>query len=263
VLCWSISHGRAFEHCAALFTPLWNGTQWASTIRPLVLVYTAIAFIVTIIFKASVDAQGGAYATGVLVLMSSASFAVTLAVRHQRSKRGLLLFGFITLVFFYTTIVNIIERPEGIRIAAFFIGGIILTSLISWVWRSTEIRADAIEMDETAQQFLSEVAARQQCVRLIANRRTTGDEQEYLLKEKEVREDNHIPQNDSVLFLEIQISDASDFRETIDVHAVQVGKYRILRSQSAAVPNAIAAILLHIRNQTGKITPRLLWLGRR
>ena len=49
--------------------------DWARVSRPLVLVFITIGFIVTIIFNADVDAQGGAYATGVLVLMSSAAVA--------------------------------------------------------------------------------------------------------------------------------------------------------------------------------------------
>jgi hypothetical protein len=224
---------------------------WARVARPLVLVYTAIAFIVTIIFRANVEAQGGAYATGVLVLMSSAAFAVTLSVHRQRAKRGTLVFGLITLVFIYTTIVNIIERPEGIRIASFFISAIIVTSLVSRVWRSTELRVERIEIDENARQFLAQES--QRTIRLIANRLNTGDEQEYFLKEKEVREDNHIPPTDPILFLEIKVSDASEFADVIRVKGVQVGNYRILRAESAAVPNAIAALLLYIRDQTGKI----------
>ncbi|WP_204368442.1 hypothetical protein [Neosynechococcus sphagnicola] len=95
--------------------------NWARKTRPLVLVYTAIAVVVTILFRANVDAQGGAYATGVLVLMSSAAFAVTLSVRAQgRSRRRTAISGLITLVFFYTTVINIVERPEGIKIAAVF-----------------------------------------------------------------------------------------------------------------------------------------------
>ncbi len=223
--------------------------DWARATRPLVLVFTAIAFIVTIVFKANVEAQGGAYATGVLVLMSSAAYAVTLSVHNSRNSSlgKTLLFGLITLVFIYTTVVNIIERPDGLKIAGLFIGAIVVTSLVSRVMRSTELRVENIEMDEVAREFIAQDI--QGTVRLIANRKQAGDEKEYSEKEREVRDDNHIPETDSVLFLEIQISDASQFVETIKVEGVRVGNYRILRAKGAAVPNTIAAILLDIRNQ--------------
>ncbi|OCQ94164.1 amino acid transporter [Nostoc sp. MBR 210] len=225
--------------------------SWALLTRPLVLVYISIAFVVTIIFQANVEAQGGAYATGVLVLISSAAFAVTLSAHRHNSTQGRIVFALITLVFIYTTIVNIIERPEGIKIAAFFIGTIIVTSLVSRVWRSTELRVEQIEVDENAREFIAEES--QGAIRIIANRLNEGNEQEYFLKEKEVREDNHIPPTDPIIFLEILISDASDFTDVIRVKGVKVGDYRILRAESAAVPNAIAALLLYIRDQTGKI----------
>lgn len=224
--------------------------NWARTTRPLVLVYTVIAFTVTILFRANVEAQGGAYATGVLVLMTSAAVAVTLSAHRRGTKRAKLTFGAITLVFIYTTIVNIVERPEGIRIAGFFIGAIVVTSLISRVWRSTELRVEQVELDEVAHELIT--TASQDSIRLIANRLNTGDEEEYRLKEQEVREDNHIPATDGVLFLEVQISDASEFANVVRVKGVTVGEYRVLRAESAAVPNAIAAILLYARDLTGK-----------
>jgi hypothetical protein len=222
--------------------------DWARATRPLVLVFTAIAFIVTIIFKANVEAQGGAYATGVLVLMSSAAFAVTLSVRRgsNSSIAKTSMFSLITLLFIYTTVVNVIERPDGLKIASLFIGSIVAVSLVSRVMRSTELRVENIVMDELAQSFIAQDV--KGTVRLIANRKQAGDEKEYFEKEREVRDDNHIPETDSVLFLEIQISDASQFVETIEVKGVQVGSYRILRAKGAAVPNTIAAILLDIRN---------------
>jgi hypothetical protein len=225
--------------------------DWARKLRPLVLVYTGIAFGITILFQANVDAQGGAYATGVLVLMSSAAFAVTLSAHHRRYRKATLTFGAITLVFLYTTITNIIERPDGVKIAAFFIGTIITTSLISRVWRSTEIRAEKIEMDPTACRYIVDESER--TLRLIAHRRNQGTVEEYWGKEKEVREDNHIPPTDPILFLEIEVSDASEFVETIRIEGIQIGEYRILRARSAAVPNAIAAILLYIRDHTEKL----------
>ena len=225
--------------------------DWTLATRPLVLVYTAIAFFVTILFQANVEAQGGAYATGVLVLMSSAALAVTLVARQHGSKRNMFIFGSITLVFIYTTIANIIERPEGIKIAATFIAAIIVTSLISRVWRSTELRAETIEMDEMAQQFIAEES--QRIIRIISHRPNRGSEYEYAEKEIKTREDNHIPSSDPIIFLEIKISDPSEFSGKIMIQGVQIGEHRILRSRGAAVPNTIAAILLHIRDQTHKL----------
>ncbi len=240
--------------------------DWTRAVRPLVLVFTAVAFAVTVLFKADVDAQGGAYATGVLVLMSSAAVAVTLSAWQKGEKKWKFLLLLIALVFVYTTVVNIIERPDGVKIASFFIGAIVVTSLISRVWRSTELRAGRVELDPKAQRFLEE-AAKQGEIRIVANRRQSGDEREYRLKERAQREDNHIPPSDRVLFLEVEVGDASEFEEVLQVRGVELGgtragsqikgaqpyTYRVLRVRSAAVPNALAAVLLHIRDVTGKL----------
>ena len=129
--------------------------EWARATRPLVLLFTAITFIVTILFDADVDAQGGAYATGVLVLMTSAAVAVTLCGARAAPPVARRI-GAITLVFVYTTVVNIVERPDGVKIASWFIVTIIVTSLVSRVLRSTELRVQAVEPDETARRFIHE-----------------------------------------------------------------------------------------------------------
>jgi hypothetical protein len=227
--------------------------SWTRATRPLVLLFTTIAFLVTIIFRASVDAQGGAYATGVLVLITSAAAAVTISAyqrRGSRAGRRWLVFAGITAVFIYTTVVNIIERPDGLKIALCFIAGIITTSLVSRVWRSTELRVERIQFDATAQRFIEE--ASRGTIRLIANQRQMGDLREYNLKERQTREDNHIPPDDPVLFLEVHVADASEFTDVLEVTGVTVGNHRVLRVESSAVPNAIAALLLYLRDTTGK-----------
>lgn len=97
--------------------------HWARAVRPMVIVFTLVAFLVTWIFDADVDAQGGAYATGVLVLICSAAIAVTIAARKASQRGWTIGFGVISAVFLYTTVVNVIERPDGVKIGACFIVG--------------------------------------------------------------------------------------------------------------------------------------------
>jgi hypothetical protein len=222
---------------------------WAKATRPLTLVFTLIAITVTFIFKADVDAQGGAYATGVLVLMTSAAIAVTLAIR----KRGQnwIPFLLIAIVFAYTTIQNIHERPEGIKIASFFILAIVAASLVSRVWRSTELRVERVELDDVAREFVRQAA--RGTVRIIANRLDTGDASEYQVKEDEKRTDNHIPPGEPILFFEVTPGDASEFSGILHVAGERVDGFKVLRSVSPAVPNAIAAFLLFLRDETGKL----------
>jgi hypothetical protein len=95
------------------------------------------------------------------------------------------------------------------------------------------------------------VAAR--TVRIIANRPDLGDVAEYDHKLREARDSHHLPPDERVLFVEVRPGDVSEFSGRLTVHGVEVGGHRVLRCVSAAVPNAIAALLLYCRDQTGKI----------
>lgn len=224
--------------------------EWARATRPLTLVLTTICFVVTIMFDADPIRQGGAYATGVLALMFSAAVAVAIAAwRNGGWQRWAFLA--IALVFGYTMALNLVEQPEGIKIASLFIVFIIGVSFMSRALRSTELRVDGVELNDLARQFIEE--AKNGTIRIIANRQDRGDVDEYRLKEKEERWNNHIPAHDPVLFFEVRPGDASDFSGLLKIRGVQVGNYKILRTKSPAVPNAIAAFLLYVRNQTGQI----------
>jgi len=224
--------------------------DWARATRPLVLIYTLICFAVTIAFDAGVSTQAGAYATGVLAVITSATVAVTLSCWRRRERRQFLIFGLIALIFVYTTINTVVEDPHGIRIAGLFILGIVVVSLISRVWRSTELRTAEVVFDDTALRFIQE-AGRRGPIRLIANHPDDRTDREYLLKEREEREASHIPPGDPVLFLEVSVRDASDFATAVQVRGEEIAGFKILRAESASVPNGIAAVLLAIRDETG------------
>ena len=225
--------------------------EWSRAIRPVVLVYTAVSIAITIAFGADVDAQAGAYATGILAMLVSAASAVTISSIRRRAIAAVAGFGALTAVLVYALIDNIRSKPDGLAISAMFIFGIVLISLISRVTRTTELRADRIEFDEPARRFIAESLEHDGRLSLIANRRQTGDPAEYAEKERAQRGMNPVPGSAHVLFLEIDVVDPAGFSETLHVRGVEVDGFRILRANSPAAPNAIAAILLALRDATG------------
>ncbi|MFI7542320.1 amino acid transporter [Actinoplanes sp. NPDC049599] len=228
--------------------------EWGRAVRPVVLVYTVISVLLTIAFGADVDAQAGAYATGILAMMVSGAFAVTVSTIRRRNRPAAVGFGVLTAVLTYALAENVIDKPDGLAISGLFIAGIVAVSLISRVSRTTELRADRIEFDENARRFITDSLAFDGEINLIAKRRrtgTAGDAGEYAAKEREQRGDNPVPGGADVIFLEIDVVDPSDFSDTLSVHGVEVEGHRVLRAEAPAAPNAIAAILLALRDSTG------------
>jgi hypothetical protein len=223
--------------------------EWARAVRPLVLVFTLVGFLITWLFNADVDAQGGAYATGVLVLMTSAAVAVTLSARRRQQRKRIVGFGVIAVVFIYTTVANIFERPEGIRIASFFILGIIVISLLSRVRRSFELHATHVHLDRQALEFMSDEVDGP--LRIIAHEPLRLSAGAYRQKLDSAIEVSQLPVDYRALFLEVVVDDSSDFETELRVHGVFRHGYRILEVHGPVVPNTIASVLLHIRDVTG------------
>ncbi|MEJ2853906.1 MULTISPECIES: amino acid transporter [unclassified Saccharothrix] len=224
--------------------------EWGRAVRPVVLVYTVISIGITIAFKADVNAQAGAYATGILAMMVSGSVAVTISAWRRRQRGAGVGFAVLTLVLLYALVENVLEKPDGIAISAAFILGIVVISLVSRVSRTTELRADRIEFDDNARRFVTDSLSHDNALNIIANKRQAGDRAEYAAKEAGQRGMNPVPDPADVLFLEVDVVDPSEFSDVLTVRGVEVDGYRVLRVQSPAVPNAIAAVLLALRDTT-------------
>lgn len=229
--------------------------HWARAVRPMVIVFTLIGFLVTWIFDADVNAQGGAYATGVLVLISSAAIAVTIAARKAGQRNWTIGFAVISAVFLYVTVVNVIERPDGVKIGACFIAGIILVSLLSRLARAFELRVTSVSLDDMAERFVRDMASRK--IRFIANEPDRRDKAEYRDKIEQMRQDNDLPGQEDFVFVEVTVLDPSEFETGLTVRGeVLHHRYRVLTLESSSVPNALAALLLHVRDSTGH-TPHI------
>ncbi|MGV9411760.1 amino acid transporter [Nocardia sp. NPDC003693] len=225
--------------------------EWARQIRPLTMVFAAIAFLITWYFDADVDSQGAAYATGVLVLITSAAVAVTLSAARAGERHKVAGFGVVSVIFVYTTIDNIIEKPEGVHLAVLFVLAIVLVSFTSRFRRAFELRAIEVRFDDEAGRLIDALAARGE-VRIVTHEIGRRTPREYAEKEADQRRESHLPPDEPILFLEVIVKDPSEFSTDLLVTAIAVDQYDILSVEAAAVPNSIAAILLAIHDRTGR-----------
>ncbi|HEY3438734.1 MAG TPA: amino acid transporter [Actinotalea sp.] len=225
--------------------------EWGRSVRPVVLVYTAISVALTVAFKADVNAQAGAYATGILAMMVSGAVAVTISAVRRRARGQVVGFTVLVLVLVYALVENVRQKPDGIAISAMFIAGIVLISLVSRASRTTELRADHIEFDDEARRLVTESLEWDGRLNVVANQRQSGEPDEYAEKEAGQRGLNPVPRAADVLFLEIDVVDPSDFADVLKVRGLRIGGHHVLRAESPAVPNALAAILLALRDGTG------------
>lgn len=222
---------------------------WTRATRPLVLVLLGVAILVTLAFGGSVEAQGGAYATGVLVLICSAALAVTVSAHRAGHRTAARVYGGITAVFAYTAGANIIERPDGIKVAACFIAGILVVSAVSRIARSTELRATAVHLDDAARGLVAGPA--DQPLLLIAHdpRDCTAERYRAKLSHAEAA---HGLCGAGAIFLEVSVPDSSEFEQELMVHGTHRHGYPVLEVSGPTVPNALAAVALSLRDASGR-----------
>jgi hypothetical protein len=230
--------------------------EWARAIRPLVLLFTAINLFVTWIFNASVSAQGAAYATGVLVLMTSACVATVISRWREREGRHWILrtpwyFCGVAAVFFYTTIAIVIEKPSGLQIASCFIIAIIVSSLVSRAWRSTELRFIGFRFHDEHSKLLWESMEDFLDYPVLVPHRPGG--RDLAKKEESIRREHRLGPELFILFLEAELGDPSDFYNQPVMEIKRAGSTFIIRvTGCSSIAHVIAAIGLELARH-GKV----------
>jgi hypothetical protein len=222
--------------------------EWARATRPLVLLLTVINLVVTLIFKASVEAQGAAYATGVLVLITSACVASVIDVWQRREgrwyKRLSWPFLFITLVFVYTTIANVYEKPDGIKIAGFFIVAILLTSFWSRWARSRELRFAGFKLPDAETRLMWDTIRHLELTVLVPHR---PGRRSLANKEAQIRREHRIPRDLMIVFIQVELADASDFvNEPVLRIEQEEGRYVMKITGAASIAHTLAAVALEM-----------------
>lgn len=222
--------------------------EWARAVRPLVFLFTAINLFVTWVFNADVIAQGGAYATGVLVLMSSACIATVIDKYRHSEKSGWRrvpwAFVAITALFLYTTAANMLERPDGIKIASCFIAAIVVSSFVSRVSRSTELRFRGFEYKDAETKFLWDSLKHLEFPVLVPHR---PGRRELDDKEESIRERHRLPPEVPIVFIEAELGDTSEFLlvPLMEIRQEE-GRFVIGITRCASIAHVIAAVALEL-----------------
>jgi hypothetical protein len=223
--------------------------EWASAVRPLVLLFTVISLLVTWIFKASVDAQGGAYATGVLVLITSAGVATVIDIWQRREgrwyRRVSWPFALITAVFIYTTVVNEIEKGfQGLLISLFFIATILVTSFWSRWARSRELRFAGFRIPDAETRLMWDTIRHLELTVLVPHR---PGRRSLANKEAQIRREHRIPRDLMIVFIQVELADASDFVNEPELRIEQEeGRYVMKITGAASIAHTLAAVALEM-----------------
>jgi hypothetical protein len=225
--------------------------NWVAYSRPLILLILGIDVIVTIIFKADVEAQGGAYATGVLALMFSAAVAASISL-HREGARGMSRYCTgVAVVFGYTLIENVRERPDGIIIASIFIATIVGFSAASRGWRSVELRVSGFKfVDSESAELWDAISGKK--VNLVPIRTDTPEARRA--KAEEIRK--HYRSEAPIAFVHVYLLDnRSEFFAPLKIQVLREDdSYVVNVWQATAIANTIAYL-------SELLDPEALFLG--
>ncbi len=221
--------------------------QWVALVRPLVIVLFVIDLVVTLVFRASVNHQAGAYATGVLVLIFSASIAACLSLWQEAREAGginrvlwkALYCGICAVVFAYTLAFNVKERPDGIIIASIFIVLLMVSSVASRYQRSTELRVQNCDFaDDQTRHIWQQL--RETHVNLVAI--STLDTAYRAALRKQISQ--HYKLKGPLTFVHVTLlDDRSDFFEQLHVKAApENGDFLVTVSGANVIANTVAYV---------------------
>lgn len=223
--------------------------EWATNFRALVILFTFINLVVTLVFRANVEAQGGAYATGVMMLISSASVATIVDQYRQRQgskfQRIAWPYVFIAAVFVYVTVTIVIEKPEGMAIASCFIVAVMISSLTSRLMRSTELRFVSFQFVNHETHFLWDSLRHLEFPVLVPHR--AGGARSLAEKEVQIRQMHHLDATVPIVFIEATVGDASDFYHSPEMEISNEGDRFIIRvTNCVSIAHVLASIALEL-----------------
>ena len=230
--------------------------NWSVKLGFLVWLFTGLKFAVTIYFGADVDAHRAAYLTGVLAVFGFAALAAAVDVWQKRKRLGWRkpfrvppVFLLALMVFAASMFWVVWERPVGAEIAASFIVLVVVVSILTRAWRSTELRFHGFEFADKVTEIEWARLKAADYPMLVHIRPGLTDLKE---KEIEVRTRHRIPGTMPIMFVQAELADPSDFHHKPKVRiARENGRVVIHITRCTSLPHALAAAALELASEGG------------
>ncbi len=225
--------------------------NWSVRLGLMAYLFIAVKFAVVVYYGADLEAQRAAYLTAVLAVFAFAAVIAAVDVwqrRKQRSWHRLLrmpvVFLLAGLVFAVSGLSIAIDRPAALVMTGAFIVVVLGVSIVTRVWRSTELRfggftfADADSKTEWEKLCASDFPI---LVPIRGNGHTLAE------KELQIRTLHRVPATMPIMFLQAMVTDASDFSQSPVMRVTREnGRVLIHIAGCVAIPHALAAAALQI-----------------
>jgi hypothetical protein len=234
--------------------------KWTQQWGVMLMLFGLVNLAVTLYFRADVEDQRGAYATGVLVLITSASIAAAASRQHDREKRGkrgrAWYFTLVAGGFALITFVVIGQAPTGLLIAFGFILALLAMSVFIRAVRSDELRTVGYDFVSDESKALWDTLRVLDFPVLVPHRPGLRERQD---KEICIRRDHNLDRNVEIVFLEVEVDDPSNFYQRLLIEVLQERQCYVIRvHRCVSVAHAIAAIALEMSKES---TPPALHFG--
>ncbi|MGQ0636631.1 MAG: amino acid transporter [Planctomycetaceae bacterium] len=223
--------------------------DWAHRLGVKMRFFNLIVLAVVLAFRAKLEALQWVYVTSVLVLLSSASLAAALDVRHGIARPWLRSvaaapFGMALAFFFAMTLLTVSISRSGLEIAVAFGVGILGTSLVSRWIRSTELRFEGFEFaDEDSRRRWEQCCGLDFQV-LVPHRPGWHSRIE---KERVIRERHRIHSSVPLILVEAELGDPSEFLQKPLMRVTRVDGFDLIQvSRCVSVAHVLAAIGLEM-----------------
>jgi len=225
--------------------------NWSVRLGLMAYLFIAVKFAVVIYYGADSDAQRGAYLTAVLAVFAFAALIAAFDVWKKRKQKGWaklfrtpVVFLLAGIVFTLSGFIVAWERPAALVMTGAFILVVLAVSVLSRLWRSTELRfgtftfADAASKEEWNKLCTSDFPI------LVPIRHGT---ETLAQKEKEIRTLHRIPATLPVMFVQAELGDTSNFAHSPVVRVSREnGRVLIHITGCTAIPHALASAALQI-----------------